>query len=94
MTLQYEEFHCSNYEPLTKALFVLYMFVMPIMVSNAEFSQLRDVVDDQHLDRHDGQHLHYGYCTSRESMETTGEKHMQMNNFLMLSLFCFSMPKL
>ncbi|CAD5218239.1 unnamed protein product [Bursaphelenchus okinawaensis] len=30
----YEEFGCTNYEPLTKTLFVLYMFVMPIMMIN------------------------------------------------------------
>ncbi|CAD6195423.1 unnamed protein product [Caenorhabditis auriculariae] len=30
----YEEFSCANYEPLTKTLFVLYMFVMPIMMIN------------------------------------------------------------
>ncbi|KAI6224434.1 Inactive [Aphelenchoides fujianensis] len=30
----YEEFACTNYEPLTKTLFVLYMFVMPIMMIN------------------------------------------------------------
>ncbi|KAI6229478.1 Inactive [Aphelenchoides besseyi] len=30
----YEEFSCTNYEPLTKTLFVLYMFVMPIMMIN------------------------------------------------------------
>ncbi|GMS95791.1 hypothetical protein PENTCL1PPCAC_17966, partial [Pristionchus entomophagus] len=30
----YEEFACANYEALTKTLFVLYMFVMPIMMIN------------------------------------------------------------
>ncbi|ETN73348.1 transient-receptor-potential calcium channel protein [Necator americanus] len=30
----YEEFACANYEVLTKTLFVLYMFVMPIMMIN------------------------------------------------------------
>uniref|UniRef100_A0AC35U5Y8 ANK_REP_REGION domain-containing protein n=1 Tax=Rhabditophanes sp. KR3021 TaxID=114890 RepID=A0AC35U5Y8_9BILA len=30
----YEEFDCANYEGLTKGLFVLYMFVMPIMMIN------------------------------------------------------------
>lgn len=30
----YEEFQCTNYEPLTKTLFVFYMFVMPIMMIN------------------------------------------------------------
>uniref|UniRef100_A0A914YD45 Ion transport domain-containing protein n=1 Tax=Panagrolaimus superbus TaxID=310955 RepID=A0A914YD45_9BILA len=30
----YEEFGCTNYEPLTKTLFVFYMFVMPIMMIN------------------------------------------------------------
>uniref|UniRef100_A0AC34PUE8 Ion transport domain-containing protein n=1 Tax=Panagrolaimus sp. JU765 TaxID=591449 RepID=A0AC34PUE8_9BILA len=30
----YEEFSCTNYEPLTKTLFVLYMFIMPIMMIN------------------------------------------------------------
>ncbi|CAJ0936260.1 unnamed protein product, partial [Mesorhabditis belari] len=30
----YEEFACANYEGLTKTLFVLYMFVMPIMMIN------------------------------------------------------------
>lgn len=31
---QYEEFSCANYQALTKTLFVLYMFVMPIMMIN------------------------------------------------------------
>ena len=31
---QYEQFKCANYEPLTKVLFVAYMFVMPIMMIN------------------------------------------------------------
>uniref|UniRef100_A0A915AA54 Ion transport domain-containing protein n=1 Tax=Parascaris univalens TaxID=6257 RepID=A0A915AA54_PARUN len=30
----YEEFSCANYEALTKILFVLYMFIMPIMMIN------------------------------------------------------------
>ncbi|OZC11007.1 transient-receptor-potential calcium channel protein [Onchocerca flexuosa] len=30
----YEEFSCANYEVLTKILFVLYMFIMPIMLIN------------------------------------------------------------
>ncbi|CAL2039611.1 unnamed protein product [Caenorhabditis brenneri] len=30
----YEEFSCANYQALTKTLFVLYMFVMPIMMIN------------------------------------------------------------
>ncbi|VDM94905.1 unnamed protein product [Thelazia callipaeda] len=30
----YEEFSCANYEVLTKILFVLYMFIMPIMMIN------------------------------------------------------------
>ncbi|KAI1726226.1 ankyrin repeats (3 copies) domain-containing protein [Ditylenchus destructor] len=30
----YEEFSCTNYEPLTKTLFVFYMFIMPIMMIN------------------------------------------------------------
>ncbi|VDM45622.1 unnamed protein product [Toxocara canis] len=30
----YEEFACANYEALTKILFVLYMFIMPIMMIN------------------------------------------------------------
>ncbi|KAH7725473.1 olfactory channel protein osm-9 [Aphelenchoides avenae] len=30
----YEEFSCTNYEPLTKTLFVFYMFCMPIMMIN------------------------------------------------------------
>lgn len=34
MWLQYEEFACANYEALTKILFVLYMFIMPIMMIN------------------------------------------------------------
>uniref|UniRef100_A0A1I8BZ20 ANK_REP_REGION domain-containing protein n=1 Tax=Meloidogyne hapla TaxID=6305 RepID=A0A1I8BZ20_MELHA len=32
--MDYEEFGCSNYEPLTKTLFVLMMFIMPIMMTN------------------------------------------------------------
>ncbi|VDP39294.1 unnamed protein product, partial [Heligmosomoides polygyrus] len=31
---KYEEFAYANYEVLTKTLFVLYMFVMPIMMIN------------------------------------------------------------
>uniref|UniRef100_A0A915NJY9 Ion transport domain-containing protein n=1 Tax=Meloidogyne floridensis TaxID=298350 RepID=A0A915NJY9_9BILA len=30
----YEEFGCTNYEPLAKTLFVLMMFIMPIMMTN------------------------------------------------------------
>lgn len=33
-SFQYEEFSCANYEVLTKILFVLYMFIMPIMLIN------------------------------------------------------------
>ncbi|KAF7640482.1 ANK_REP_REGION domain-containing protein [Meloidogyne graminicola] len=32
--MDYEEFSCTNYEPLTKTLFVLMMFIMPIMMTN------------------------------------------------------------
>nr|CAD2200043.1 unnamed protein product [Meloidogyne enterolobii] len=32
--MDYEEFGCTNYEPLAKTLFVLMMFIMPIMMTN------------------------------------------------------------
>lgn len=34
LLLQYEEFGCSNYEPFSKILFVLFMFIMPVTMLN------------------------------------------------------------
>nr|CAD2200953.1 unnamed protein product [Meloidogyne enterolobii] len=40
--MDYEEFGCTNYEPLAKTLFVLMMFIMPIMMTNILIAMMGD----------------------------------------------------
>lgn len=67
-SMQYEEFACANYQGLTKALFVLYMFILPI----SKCSSMGYFSDDQHPHRHDGQHLSEHHRPGREGLETAG----------------------
>ena len=55
--VKYDEFACTNYQSLTKVLFVLFMFLMVCRVLQSQQILLLANHDDQHSDRNDGQHL-------------------------------------